>query len=281
MEQDSLSIFEGAKIPWNRSSDEIWDGMQGDLNKSSEVVKINHSASFIRLAVAAAVVIILGIPSLMRFYTRTIESGAGEHQDVILPDGSSIALNAETTVKYHPLWWSISREIILDGEAYFEVEKGKDFVVKSDLASTAVLGTSFNIFSRGSRYEVTCLTGKVMVFAADEDSKVYLVPDQKAVLENSGILKTKSLIEANESILWTENEFFFTSVSFDSVLEEIERQYGVIISSDIGEDLIYTGNFSRMQDLETILDLVCKPFGIKFEKTKEETYLVSKDEQVH
>jgi len=278
MEQDPLGLFERAQIPWKKSSDDIWAGMENNMDETAKVYKINRGRMFIRFAVAAAVVIFFGIPSLMRFYTKTIESGRSEHLDVTLPDGSSISLNAQTAVKYHPFWWRFKRDVKLDGEAYFEVVKGKDFVVKSEMASTAVLGTSFNIFSRGSRYEVTCLTGKVMVFAADENSKVFLVPDQKAVLETSGMLITESGISADQSISWTDDEFFFTSVSLESVFREIERQYGIIITSDIGDNLLYTGNFSRNQDIEVILDLVCKPFGIKFEKTKEETYLVSKDE---
>jgi ferric-dicitrate binding protein FerR (iron transport regulator) len=151
--------------------------------------------------------------------------------------------------------------------------------VESDRASTAVLGTSFNIFSRGSRYEVVCLTGKVAVYTPGNKSEVLLDPNQKAILDDSGKLNTDSDIEAKQSISWTDNEFFFTSVPLPLVFDEIKRQYGInIIYNNIGDNLTYTGNFSRKQDIDTILDLVCKPFGIKFEMSRELTYLLSKDE---
>ncbi len=278
-DKDPLKLFRGGQIPWNKSSDDVWAGMQSKLEEKGRVYTISRRSEFGRMAIAAAIIILFGIPSVMRFYSKTIETGKAEHMDLLLPDGSSVALNAETSVQYNPMWWRFKRDIKLEGEAYFEVVKGKDFVVESNMASTAVLGTSFNIYSRESRYEVICLTGKVAVFTPGNVSEVLLSPNQKAVLDDSGSLKTDSGIEAKQSISWTDNEFFFTSVPLELVFDEIERQFGIIITYNLDDKLTYTGNFSRKQDIDTILDLVCKPFGIKFEKSKEETYLLSKDEK--
>lgn len=278
---DPLDLFSGESISWNKSSHEIWALMQDKLPERDKIVTSGRSLTFIRLAVAAILILLIGIPTLMRFYTRTVESGNAEHLSVILPDGSSIALNAETKIEYNPLWWKFKRDVRLSGEAYFEVVKGKDFIVESEKASTAVLGTSFNIFSRGNSYVVTCLSGKVKVFAADKDSEVFLLPEQKAILDDTGYFKRTADGQADRSISWTDNELSFTSVPLDRVFDEIERQYGIIITADTVEELIYTGNFSRNQDVDTILDLVCMPFGIKFEKINDRTYLVSKDERIN
>lgn len=278
-ERDTLDVFNRASVNWNKSSDEVWASMEDKIEDHEKVYSLKPGRAKIRYAVAATLLILLGIPSLMRYYTKTIESGKAEHLDLVLPDGSTIALNAETTIKYHPMWWRFKRDIKLDGEAYFEVVAGNSFVVESEMASTAVIGTSFNIISRSERYEVSCLTGKVKVIAADSNSEVFITPNQRALLGSGGELRIESDIEAAETILWTDNKFFFTSMDLASVIEEIERQFDVNISFDISEELIYTGNFSRNQDIETILDLVCLPFGIKFEQTRQGTYLLSKDEQ--
>jgi transmembrane sensor len=278
-EKDPLDVYSTASVKWNKSSDELWSGMQDKIEDQGKDYSLKPVRHIFRYAVAATLLILLGIPSLMRYYTKTIECGKAEHLDVVLPDGSALALNAETTVKYHPMWWRFKRDVKLDGEAYFEVLPGNSFVVESEMASTAVLGTSFNIISRSDRYEVTCLTGKVKVYAADSNSEVFITPNEKALMGSSGELRIESNIEAGETILWTDNEFFFTSMDLGTVLEEIERQYDVNIFFDISESLVYTGNFSRNQDIETILDLVCLPFGIKFEKTRQGTYLLTKDEQ--
>ena len=276
--RDPVKVFEGGKIPWSKSRDDVWSDMQAELDERGSVLRINRGMAFGRMAIAASIIILLGISSLMRFYSKTVETGKAEHLDLVLPDGSALALNAETSVKYYPMWWRFKRDIKLEGEAYFEVVKGKSFVVESNLASTAVIGTSFNILSRDDRYEVVCLTGKVAVFTPGNASEAFLSPNQKAVLDNSGKLKTDADIEAEQSILWTNDEFFFTSVPLELVFEEIERQFGIIITFKTDDRLTYTGNFSRNQDIDTILDLVCKPFGIKFEQSREKTYLLSKDE---
>ena len=278
---DPLDLFRGESIPWEKSSDEIWSRMQDRLPERNMGYNPERRLTFSRLIAAAVLVLLIGIPMLMRFYTRTVESGNAEHLNVFLPDGSSIALNAETKIEYNPFWWRFKRDVKLSGEAYFEVSKGKDFIVESEKASTAVLGTSFNIYSRGNSYIVTCLSGKVKVFAADKDSEVFLMPEQKAILDATGYLRSTADSQAERSISWTDNEFFFTSLPLDMVFEEIERQYGISVTTDIGEDFIYTGNFSRNHDVDTILDLVCMPFGIKFEKINERTYLVSKDERIN
>lgn len=278
---DPLDLLSGGSIAWDKSSDEIWAFMKDRLPERDSLYNPLRYMAFTRIAAAALIILLIGIPSLMRFYTRTIESGNAEHLSVLLPDGSSIVLNARTKIAYKPMWWKFKRDVKLSGEAYFEVVEGRNFIVESAKASTAVLGTSFNIFSRENSYIVTCLSGKVKVFTADMDSEVILMPDQKAILDDRGYLESTADSQAKRSISWTDNEFFFTSVPLELVFKEIERQYGINITADTDEELIYTGNFSRNQDIDTTLDLVCMPFGIKFEKINDRTYLVSKDERIN
>ena len=75
-----------------------------------------------------------------------------------------------------------SRKVSLEGEAFFEVNPGKKFEVVSKFGKTIVLGTSFNIYSRNSSYQVTCMTGKVKV------------------IENTGRNEVSSAPRANSSI---------------------------------------------------------------------------------
>ncbi len=112
---------------------------------------------------AAAVALLVGISVLMQVYTKTITIPAGQHSHILLRIMSHVRLNAQTTLSYKPLLWKFSRKVSLEGEAYFEVQKGKKFEVISTNGKTVVLGTSFNIYSRNNNYQVTCVTGKVRV----------------------------------------------------------------------------------------------------------------------
>ena len=59
----------------------------------------------------------------------------------ILPDGSSAELNAGSTIEYNKLTWKLSRNLKLDGEAFFEVEKGRSFSVSSTQGTTRISGS--------------------------------------------------------------------------------------------------------------------------------------------
>lgn len=279
-ERDSLSLFDGGSVSWDKSKEDIWGSMEDKLQEQKQVKVVSMVRRSRVLAAAALVLLLLGIPSVMRFYTKTIVSGSGEHLEISLPDRSMISMNAESEVKYKPLWWRFNRDVSLTGEAFFDVEPGSTFEVKSKRASTMVVGTSFNIVARGEKYEVTCLTGKVKVSTVGNTSTLFLEPDQRAILLAAGNFSKEDNIKAAHSISWIDNQFFFTSVSLDVVFDEIERQFGISIQSQLSGEFIYTGNFSKNEGLETILDLVCKPFGIKFDAVKSGTYLITTDEDL-
>ena len=84
---------------------------------------------------------------------QTIAVPAGQCVNLTLPDGSSIWLNAQTTIQYPVSFNKHERKIKLDGEAYFEVAKDKKrpFIVNTKDCSVEVLGTKFNVDAYFSR----------------------------------------------------------------------------------------------------------------------------------
>ena len=79
-------------------------------------------------------------------------------------DGTKVHLNAGTTLSYSKNFNSTSREVTLNGEAYFEVEKGSSpFIISTDLAKVTVLGTKFNVRSREDGFEIGVNEGKVKI----------------------------------------------------------------------------------------------------------------------
>lgn len=276
--RDPFGLFDGASVKWDRSKEEVWAAMQEEIEEKGPGRVISIGKRRRLLAVAALVVLLLGVPSLMRFYTREHVSMKGEHIEVNLPDGSLISMNAESSIKFHPFWWRFNREVQLEGEAFFEVKPGSSFEVRSELAITEVVGTSFNIISRDERYEVTCFTGKVKVRSSVSDSELLLMPDQRASLLTGGTLLLQEINSTGQTISWINNQFFFTAVPLEQVFEEVERQFDIKIRSEIPEGLVYTGNFTIEKDAESALNIICKPFGIKFEALAEKVYLISENE---
>lgn len=245
---------------WSKSKDEIWDDVFSNLEETNPSPKIKR-LSFWKYAAAAVVVVIVTAGSFAYLYETTEQAVRGSYLAVILPDGSKINLNADSELGYKPYWWFISRNVELKGEAFFDVEKGSRFTVKSAGNEVWVLGTSFNVFARAEKYSVTCLTGKVEVKINNES--FVLTPDMQVSLRE-GKLDVLNDIDALQFVGWTQNKFSFIGVPLADVIEEIERQYGIHVSTSSKMDYLYTGNFSKEKQPEEVLEIMGKPFGITF-----------------
>ena len=91
-----------------------------------------------------ASIFVLGISILFYFTNKkTITTQIGETKVYILPDSSRVTVDALSNIKLKRFNWD--RNIALNGEAYFEVKKGKKFIVNTKQGSIRVLGTKFNI----------------------------------------------------------------------------------------------------------------------------------------
>ena len=273
VDQQSKAFFAGGKFTWEKSKDEVWSNIESKLDSKPAGRSLNVNFRAISWAVAASILLLIGLGTFMRFYQITIETPAGKHQLAELPDGSTINLNAESTLKYHPYWWRFKREIKFEGEGYFEVEKGKKFTVVSTNGITQVLGTSFNIFARDEVYKVTCITGSVKVTSKTKDS-VVLKPNSKAEIKANGSIIVQHNIETYPEISWKNNIFLFTAVPIREVFSEIERQFGITIKANVNSYALYTGNFSRDLDVDEVLSYVCPALGLDYNRTAAKEYVI-------
>jgi transmembrane sensor len=264
-------ILQHLEIHYDKSREEAWAELDKKLSErpgTRPLIFTHHKISY---GIAATILLLAAVFSLLRFYTATVTCPEGQHLSYILPDGSKLEMNVDSKMAYHPFWWRFSRELKFEGEGYFQVEKGKKFEVVSNLGNTEVLGTTFNIYSRENDYIVTCLTGRVKVTSFKSEVEV-LSPDQEASINSDGNIIVRKDREAKESISWVNNMFSFTSRPLSQVVNEIARQYGVRIILNAGGDYLYTGYFSKDKPIGDVLTLVCKPFGLTFAKVSDKEY---------
>ncbi|MDL2247319.1 FecR domain-containing protein [Bacteroides sp. OttesenSCG-928-J23] len=247
---------------WRKSKEEIWNSVFEELKdvpKTIEVAPRKRPIWFYAAAAIAAIAIIL--PSIAFLYTKSEIAERGLHLTMVLPDGSKVDLNAESKISYKPLWWFIARDVKLQGEAYFQVERGSTFNVHSGQNTISVLGTSFNAFYRAGKFNVTCLTGSVCV--SDQLESVILTPNMQALYDN-GKLITKEINDARESINWKQGRFVFLGVPLQEVIQEIERQYNIEVLPQPIPNHSYSGDFTKTNDPNDVLKIVGTPFGIEF-----------------
>lgn len=267
--------FPEIDLQYSISKDQVWKKL---MHQIEETPSLNRNVflpnPIYRFALAASLLLCLSVTGLMRYYTKTVYSQAGQHLTFFLPDSSLIELNAQSQVSYHPYWFRFSRTVSLDGEAYFKVVSGNSFKVISKLGETIVLGTSFNIYSRNNNYRVTCFTGKVRVVSAEKQERLLLNPDEQAFINKDGFLRFVQEVNKQAVKAWRDNMFVFTGSSVTDVLEEIERQYDLKIVFNADSGLTYTGNFSKTLSGKEVLDLVCTPLGLKFVAKSDAVFLI-------
>ena len=273
VDQQSKVFFSGGKFRWEKSEADIWASIEVQLADQLKGRLLNINFGLAKWMVAASIVILFSIGSFLRFYTTTIENPAGQHLEAMLPDQSKVNLNAQSSISYNPYWWKINRRVELEGEAFFEVQKGKKFTVVSAKGTTQVLGTSFNILAREDIYKVTCITGTVKV-RSRLGYEAIIKPNSKAEINRNGEINVLVNIETFPEISWKKNIFLFTAMPVHAVFTEIERQYGVKIDSKINDESLYTGNFNKDQNVEDILEYVCPALGLKYVRKSVGEYLI-------
>jgi ferric-dicitrate binding protein FerR (iron transport regulator) len=267
-------------VPVTRSKEDVWSELENKLSAAGQPAQkakaINLYIPRTALAIAAGVIIVMSITAVLRFYSVSYVSPQGKRLSLMLPDSSTVILNSDTKLSYYPLWWSFSRELELDGEAWFSVKKGKRFSVYSKRGVTRVLGTSFNIFARDDIYKVECITGKVEVESKITKKHIILNPSDEAEIGADGNILYRKNINLEPVIAWKQGLFIFTSTPLKQVIDEIERRYGVKIELKTDVNAVYTGSFPDSLDVFSAINLVCKPFGLKFAVDKNGTVVITK-----
>lgn len=274
---EESNFFKQAEVPYQKSKDEVWEEMFEKLEHKPKQRKLFQNKRSLAFGMAAAILVLAGLFSVVRFYTVSVHNPAGHHLSFSLPDGSQVELNAQSTIQYMPWWWQFSRTVKLDGEAFFDVQKGNEFAVISTKGTTTVLGTSFNIFARANTYNVSCMTGKVRV-VSETKQEVILSSGYHAKVEINGSIKVFKNDAQTQSSSWRDGMFTFTSTPLQQVLQEIERQYDVSIVLNSNDAYYYTGFFSREKSVEEVLELVCKTFGLTFEEKPDGHIMISENQ---
>ena len=153
----------------------------------------------------------------------------GSEYRLILSDGTKVWLNAESQLIYPVRLTGENREVIMKGEACFEVAKKEKqpFVVKVDEIEVLVTGTLFNVEAYPETKEVnmTLVEGRVEV--KTEEHRQLLSPDEQALVDKQeGQIRVRKVV-AEEYIGWTRGEFRFTRTRLEEVMTRLARWYDV------------------------------------------------------
>ncbi|MDN3690301.1 FecR family protein [Cyclobacterium jeungdonense] len=192
----------------------------------------------------------------------------GIKSKILLPDSSRVFLNAGSEIKY-PRNFTMNRLVILNGEAFFEVEKRKEmpFTVQAAHVTTTVLGTSFNINTNSlESIEIALATGKIRVKNEQTGKNMQLVPGEGSLVPSGSKPMQKMDIDPKKISLWKEGILYFDKESFQSILKKLENWYDVKISvnGNFPNDQ-FSGTFQKKAYLSDVLNVLSHAMHFDYE----------------
>jgi len=213
---------------------------------------------------------------------KEVATKNGISTKMVLPDGSTVWLNAGSKLDYTRIGTSGNREVQLTGEAFFDVVKNpaRPFIIHTSKIDVKVLGTRFNVkaYPEDKTVETSLVQGSVEVFVKNRPGEKYLLkPNQKLVLLNNAEADAlpRATVNRNSKLpiiaidhltyrtndtmaietSWMQNKLVFENEAFADVARKMERWYDVKIQfrNSSLEDELLNGDF-RKETLSQALD---------------------------
>ncbi|HUR30521.1 MAG TPA: FecR domain-containing protein, partial [Saprospiraceae bacterium] len=223
----SLVSTPESQIPDSEKT-ELWNKINSSVQKNSPTSTKSYSLIRWSIAAAASLALLFWLNSFRGLERVTADNG--EKKEISLPESSHVIVYAGSKLVYNKNKFTDARELMLEGEAFFEVKPGSRFIVKTDQGTVTVLGTSFNVISRPGIFEVTCHTGKVLVINNAKEEMQITAGEKATTLEKQSIRRTTF--------------FKFDDQPLSAVIDEMERQYDInIVLPDDLSKMRYTGLF--------------------------------------
>ena len=202
--------------------------------------------------------------------TITVTSAPGMVTKTVLPDGSEVWLNAQSTLTYPVHFTNKTRTVKLNGEAYFKVTSDKEHrfeVMTPHRITVSAYGTEFNVnaYTTANRYEVTLAEGHVEVSSDVSKWQETLIPGEKAIVEAiNGNMKVASADTYAETA-WKDGKMVFRREKFEIITEKLSRKFGVNIQleSEKLREHTFTATFTD-ESLEEILYLLTRSTPISY-----------------
>lgn len=229
------------------------------LTKKTPKVRPLYIKNFFKVAAVFAVVL---TSAYFLFYNtnQSFETGIAQTKTFHLPDNSEVVLNASSKITFNEKNWDKKRALTLEGEAYFQVQKGKTFSVNTADGIVKVLGTHFDVKQRNNYYEVSCYEGLVSV--TYNDKTVKLPPGKTFRVINKQMDESEDFNA--ETPAWLQKESSFTRVPLHQVIAEVERQYDIKIETqDVDTSKLFTGSFTHTNQ-KTALEAITIPLQLSY-----------------
>jgi transmembrane sensor len=239
---------------------------------------------FLKVAATISVVALVGI-LLFKFFVSSkaqkqetiVKNSKSNNTRIVLPDGSTVWLNANSTIVYNPDFGQSTREVTLKGEAFFDVKKdNKSFIVRTDNMQVHVKGTRFNVeaYKKNGTIKTTLEEGKVELHGAGSDKFFTMKPGDQIILNtqlNNVVVKKVNPFDVSA---WKEDRLVFDNTPLSEVVAKLESRYkvSIVISSAKAKQDRLTMTVEQ-EDIEEVLELIKLSSQLQVKKAGNEILL--------
>jgi len=205
-------------------------GSTYDPQPAAKVIAMK--SRFVKWWAAAAIIFLssLGIWQYSRTTdTLSTHTAFGETRHQVLPDGSQVMLNANTTIDYRNWKEGSDREVWVKGEAFFHVKKTAQktrFIVHTGHFDVVVTGTQFNVLNRNNKNNVLLTEGSVTIRSNEQE--VHMKPGEFVEFNNSAIQKKE--INKAPVLAWMDHQFNFEKTPMKEAADMITDVYGIKVT---------------------------------------------------
>lgn len=276
----------------NYQIDAAWEKINQRLHPESEDKHNKFRKLYLNPIFRYAAAVIVAAVLLVSGYTFYFNPSATEKQMQVsandqivntfaLPDGTLVSLNSNTRINYPEKFNGNTREVTIEGEAFFEVkpDKTKPFIIHAGKAQIKVLGTSFSVsaYPATKQVEVIVETGRVQVTNKATETatnELILVPGDKGTLVYASNSLQKTTNQDPNFIAWKTRNLTFKATSLNEVILNLEKVYKVNISLADPKlnELLLTAQFNNYS-LDFILKVIESTFPIEFQQANGEFIL--------
>lgn len=262
-----ISLSESIKPGTPKAKLILEDGRSIDIEVSQEsiiladsLVKIENKGNML----------VYSSEKMEKVVYNTLSIPLGAEYSVILPDNTKVSLNSGSELRYPVAFNNNSREVFLQGEAYFEVQKDstKEFIVHTEQMDIRVLGTSFNVkaYPEQDMIATTLTQGQIQVNC---DSQLYnIIPGKQLTYHKKNKKIDIQEVDTELYSSWKNGYYKFEEMPLEEIMSTLALWYNLEIFYQIPDKkmIMFTGQLKRYDDVTQLLR--------KFEETREVEFLI-------
>ncbi len=286
---ENKKIFLEVKDTWDASLkkdvSETEQLLQFYKRQVSRKRKSSYPAWISGIAVAAILIVGVIIGSLLQnnypggqSRLESFSVPMGSRSQLTLSDGTVVSLNSASRLEPGDNFSSRNREVMLIGEAYFEVKADKHhpFTVKTEKFTITVTGTKFNVssYSDDQKISATLAEGRIKLTTRGDNKTITLNPGEKIAFNQNTMQAVLEKADIESEMAWINGEFIFKEIPFPDLIRRLERWYDVRLQykGNVFDAMTYSGKFKNQETIWQVLDALKLTTSIDYKKVNDREF---------